>query len=160
MRGSVAPLVQAAEMSNAQRIPWVGGRQVEAEAEAAEVNTKVIDIRVSVVELSVGRELFCYHSPEARAYLGHDDLGGFGVEIPTKALEVRAEQEVVATQVLVEKSRVERHGRSCGRTLGVDVGETRHPRILPVQERDGRHCRPLQRLSIGAPDELLLSETT
>src|SRR5262249_25282367 len=105
-----------------RRVGWVGGGQVDGEAEALEILPQVLQVRVAVVESSVGGELCQKQRSQRCPDSRYNDAGAFGIEITAEPLEVRTKQEHIPAQVLLNQIGLRRCARQGCSALDVDLG--------------------------------------
>lgn len=139
MRRDVTPEVHFLQMVQPGGVRRVRRLKVQGEAESIEVSPNVVQVRVAVVEASVGPELLLDQHLERRPYPGGDDQRGLGVEVATVSLEVGAQQDDAASDILLEESGICRGNRLGSRALGLDLSESGHPIRLPTLQGRGRH---------------------
>jgi hypothetical protein len=139
MRCDIPPSVQFGQVLETRRIPWVGSRQIQREAEAFEVFPQVLEVGVAVVEGTMGRELVLDEDLKRGAHPGDNDLGRFRVKVAAEPLEVGAEQDDLPAQILFAEARVGRSQRQRCSALGFDLVQWKHAIAQPMQQRGGRH---------------------
>jgi hypothetical protein len=130
---NVTPRVQFRQKREARNIRRVNC-QIEPEAESVEILFEMRKGWIAVVNPTMAGELFLNQRLEPCSHFGGDDLGGLGMQIAAETLEVSAEQKSIAAQVLVNQARIQRHSRYRGSALKINLLETKHPLILPVQQ--------------------------
>jgi hypothetical protein len=99
----------------------MGTGQVEREVEALEIRFQILEVRVAMVELPVGGELFLDQHPERRSDLRGDDLRAFRVKVPAEPLEVAAYPEHVPSQVFIDQLDIRGHHRQGSGALEVEL---------------------------------------
>jgi hypothetical protein len=106
------------------------------EAETVEVLGDVLSGGVAVVQSAMRREVGLDQSLEAGPHLRRNDLRGFRLQVAGKPLEVGAEQDHVAAQVLVRQPEIRRGERQRRGALRVQFRQAGHPAGLPAQHKE------------------------
>ena len=139
MRCDIPPSVQFHQVMETRRIPWVSIRQIQRESEAFEVLPQVLKVRVAVVQGSMGSELVLDQDLETGTHFGDNDLGRLSVKVAAKPLKVSTEEHDVASQILFAESWIGRGQPLRGSALSLDLHQTWHAIVYPVQQRRGWH---------------------
>jgi hypothetical protein len=100
--GGIAPPVQRAQMRQTNWVGRIGARQVKGESKTFKILRKVLDVWVTMIESPMGRELGLDQHLEACSNFQNDHLRAFRIQISAKALKMRAQQEHVPAQILID----------------------------------------------------------
>jgi hypothetical protein len=100
MRCNVAPFVKFRQILKTGHVYWAGSHQIQFKSKALIVIFQVLQIRISAVEGAIGRKLRLDKDSERSTHPLTDNLRRFGVQVATEPLDVRAEQNDVATHIL------------------------------------------------------------
>jgi hypothetical protein len=137
----VAEAVEEAEVGDPEGVVHrIGGGEIEGEAEAFEVLAEVLEVRVALVELPVGRELLLEEDADPGiSDASREDQSAFGVEVAAEALEMGGEEQDQPAKVLVFQVGVGRRQSGRRGALILDLGEAGEPIGSPDVEGGGGH---------------------
>ncbi len=111
----IPPEVQVSEVRDPLRISRGGPVKIEQQAKTFKILADILVGRITSVECQPGRELGLDCGSHRRWDGRRTKLGALGVKVPTKTLEMPADQHHVSLKHFMGESR---HGRRGGRRIG------------------------------------------